>query len=79
MKSTQHFLKSLVSAPLVGFLTLGGLFQANLIAGDHSSVQMKGDGTKLIQDADGSLIQIDSDGTKTIIKPDGSSVKIKPS
>lgn len=79
----SYFLKSL---SCIGFLTLGGLVQPQLMAaptpsvtnGDGSSVQIRPDGSKLIQNSDGSSVQIDRDGSKTIKKEDGSVVQIKP-
>lgn len=87
MKNKQPLLKSLFSISIIGVLTLVGLIQFNIAAADApqdsykgnggASVQIKPDGTKVIQDADGSLIQIMPDGSKIIRKPDGSSVEIK--
>ncbi len=81
----KHYL---LSASLIGFLTLGGL-EANLMAADTqkgsstmmeegTSVQIEADGTKTIKKSDGTLIQIKPDGSKLIKEADGTSVQIKP-
>lgn len=86
MKNKQYLSKLLLSTSLMGFLTLAGALQGNLMAQQApinmkdagATVQIQPDGTKLIQAPNGSSIQIKPDGTKIIKKADGTIVQIKP-
>lgn len=88
MKNKQYKLNFLFLPSLAGFLMIGGLLQANLIAGDtrqapskifreNSTIPINPNAT-VITDQDGSVVKIEPDGTKIIRTPDNTMIEVKP-